>query len=128
MMWEARLEMSLDKLRAPGGVQVACFRRGGAYGRGRCPGPLHRVAAAVCARAEALSPPWESPPPKSPKIAENPHIFVQILAAAPPKAATAAARAQAAAATPGEGARALPPCTSAPRPNKCALAFKAKDL
>jgi hypothetical protein len=62
------------------------------------------------------------------EIAENPHIFVQILAAAAPKAATAAARAQAATPTPEEGARALPPHTSAPRPNKCVLAFKANDL
>jgi hypothetical protein len=102
MMGEAKLKMSSDKLRAPGGVQAACFQRGDVYawralpwltpqggGGGLCAfGPFAAVGVATA------------------EIAKNLHIETKILAAAP-KAATAAARAQAATPTPGEGARAV---------------------
>jgi hypothetical protein len=50
-MEEAKLQRNSIKIRAHGGIRAACFEHGDACARGYCPGLLHRVAAAVCARA-----------------------------------------------------------------------------
>jgi hypothetical protein len=66
MMWEAKLEMCLDKLRAPGGVQVACFRRGDDYARRSLPWLLPQGGGGGLCAQWAPSPPLMSPPSKSP--------------------------------------------------------------
>jgi hypothetical protein len=103
-MAEAKLQRRSIKIRAHGGIGAACFGRGDACERGWCPGLLHRVAAAVCARAEEAV---AAVGVATAEIAKNNHIWMQNSAAATQKAATAAALARAATPTPGEWARAL---------------------
>jgi hypothetical protein len=86
---------------------------GGACARRQCPGPLHRVAAAVCARSEEAVATFGGP---AAKICALIWVFSAISAVATPTAATASSeRTQTAAAAlwrgPGHCPRAqAPPC------------------
>jgi hypothetical protein len=115
--------MSSDKLRAPGGVQVACFWRGDACARRTLPWLLPWVGGGgLCAR-QAPSPPWVSPPPKSLKNCTLRRRFWRwrhLGQRRPPLAARAAVS------IPGKGAGAPPPCAGVPTPKKCSFAFRVR--
>jgi hypothetical protein len=108
-MEEAKLQRSSIKIRAQRGKRPACFGCGDACARRQCTGLLHRAAVLL--------------PPKSPKITKFRRRFRRRWRQ---RRRRRPEHAYAATATPGQGARAPPPRTSATRPNRCAFALKQR--
>jgi hypothetical protein len=123
MIGEAKLKMSSDKLHAPCSVQVACFRRGDAYGWRAVPWLLPQGSSGGLGAHRGPSPLWLLLPPKSPKIFTLIHRFQRwrrLRWRRPPTGP------QTAISNPGKGARAPPPCTIVPRPKKCSFALSVR--